>query len=104
VGRSAPAQRLAAYSKSRRHRLTGLAGVTVVQAGTVGRLTAGEVIVTFDVDLIDAEADLLKARRPAHVSAAERGRRRERMMAVRATCKTKHLLQPERAISPLPRP
>ena len=94
-------RRLAAYSRSRRRRLACLPGVTVVQGGTVGRLTSGEVIVTFDVDLIDAVADLLKARRPAQVLPAERARRRERMIAVRAACKANRLSQPE-MINPTP--
>ena len=96
-------RRLAAYSRSRRRRLASLPGVTVVQGGTVGRFTAGEVLATFDVDLIVAVADLLKARRPVKVSPAERANRRERMIAVRAARKTKRVLHSDTTITPTPK-
>ena len=38
--------------------------MTVRQGGTVGDKTSSEIIVTFDVSLIDAEAAILGSKRP----------------------------------------
>lgn len=65
-------RRLAAYSRSRRRALQALPGVTVVQGGALGGQLCPEVIVTFDVSLIEAVAELLGARRPRVLSPEQR--------------------------------
>jgi hypothetical protein len=57
---------LAAYTtvRSARRSLEILDGVTVRQGGTVGDKTSSEIIVTFDVSLIDAVAAILGSKRP----------------------------------------
>ncbi len=56
---------LAAYTNNRmaRQALETLDGMTVRQGGTVGRFVCPEVIVTFDVDLIDSVAAILQSKR-----------------------------------------
>jgi len=57
---------LAAYTAARPARLAleTLDGVTVRQGGTVGQHTSSEIIVAFDVSLIDAVAAILGSKRP----------------------------------------
>jgi hypothetical protein len=81
-------RQLAAYctaGASTRRRLAGLSGTTVVQGAILG---CPEIVVTFDVEMIERVAAVMQAKRPRRLSDEQRAVCVARLAALRAARQT----------------